>query len=452
MTAIFEKKWWGILLLSLAAALLFVWSIGDTIALRNLLLAAILLLLLPWGLAIPRRIGALGAQGPWWGFLAVTVWLLFQAIFLSPETSWALANISGQWVKAGICLFIGFGTVLVGERLGFSSRLIALVVVGALGLECLAHSVDSLWLWFSQGTPPFAISRLTGSKERISYVNNLFFSILAAEFVARACFSKRFLPIAQKWLYVGAAIVYFNSWVIGARNGEIGALVLTFSVAVFVLYGRRAQIGRRNLLLGGLGVLMFVLLLGYAGYRSDSRWGTLLEQASMGWQTDTYRYWINEKKYPKPVDKEGREVSLSNYLRIAWIKEGAKIVADTPWGVGFGRTAFGHALVQRYPQDSPNLGAHSHSGIIDWTIGTGWVGLALWLVFLGIGLYTGIRGFALQAGPAPVILFFLISGYFFRSLVDSNIRDHMLEQFMFLYGAFYLLTIQQMRETTEKRN
>ena len=58
----------------------------------------------------------------------------------------------------------------------------------------------------------------------------------------------------------------------------------------------------------------------------------------------------------------------------------------------------------------------------------------------------------MQAGPAPVILFFLISGYFFRSLVDSNIRDHMLEQFMFLYGAFYLLTIQQMRETTEKKN
>ena len=239
-------------------------------------------------------------------------------------------------------MFIGFGAVLVGEQLGFSARIIALVVVGALGLECLAHGVDSLWLWYSQGTPPFSISRLTGSKERISYVNNLFFSILAAEFVARVCFAKRFLPIAQKWLYAGAAIVYFNSWIIGARNGEIGALVLTFSVAVFVLYGRRVQIGGRNLFLGGIGVLLFVLFLGYAGYRSDGRWGTLLEQASMGWQTDTYRYWINAKKYPIPVDKEGREVNQSNYLRIAWIKEGAKIVADTPWGVGYGRTAFGH--------------------------------------------------------------------------------------------------------------
>jgi hypothetical protein len=34
---------------------------------------------------------------------------------------------------------------------------------------------------------------------------------------------------------------------------------------------------------------------------------------------------------------------------------------------------------------------------------------------------------------------FLVSGFFTRSLVDSNIRDHVLQQFLFLIGLFVML-------------
>lgn len=430
------RRYWLFVLL---ATLLFVWSIGNTVALRNLLIGLILLGLLPLAKASLGYFREIKAGAPWGWFLAVTAWLVLQALFISPETNWALTNIRGQWIKAALCLFLGYGVVFWGKEKGFSRGTLCLVVAGALGVECLAHALDSLWLWWQQGVPPLSVSRVTGSKERISYVNNLFFSILAAEVVARLNGTPRLLPVSRKWVVFGLVVVYFNSWVIGARNGEIGALALTVSAAFLVLIAQRHRLGTKRLGVVLAGLLVFLSALGYLGYKSDGRWNTLWEQAQIGWQTDTYRFWLNAQKYPRPLDSEGREVSLSNYLRIAWIKEGVKIIADTPWGVGYGRTAFGHALAKRYPEDNPRLGAHSHSGIIDWTIGTGWLGLILWLGFVGVGMKQGVKKYVAWSDPAALMLLFVVTGYFSRSLVDSNIRDHMLEQFMFLYGFFYAL-------------
>ncbi len=424
----------------LVFALLFVWSIGNTVALRNALIALSLVGLLPLFGMLPRLIRQSHAQIPWLWFGILTLWLIVQAVVFSPETGWALDNLKGQWIKAALCLLLGYGLVFSALRKGIDRSLICLLIAGALGLECLVHALDSIWLWIQNGTPPFSISRLTGSKERISYVNNLFFSILAAEVVARLNGTQRILPVHRNWLVVSAVVVYFNSWVIGARNGEVGALAITVSAAFLILVAQRHRLGVKRLVFAGLSLFTAVSILGYMGYKSDGRWSTLLEQAEIGWQTEAYHYWINTEKFPRPLDKYGNEVSLSNYERIAWIKEGVKIIGDTPWGVGYGRTAFGHALLKRYPQYEPRIGMHSHSGIIDWTIGTGWLGLALWLIFLGVGGLRGLRGYVKASDPVALMLLFVVTGYFSRSLVDSNIRDHMLEQFMFLYGFFYALT------------
>ena len=44
-----------------------------------------------------------------------------------------------------------------------------------------------------------------------------------------------------------------------------------------------------------------------------------------------------------------------------------------------------------------------------------------------------------------LVLMFLISGFFSRSLVDSNIRDHVLQQFLFMAGLFTIMAQQHQR-------
>ena len=123
-------------------------------------------------------------------------------------------------------------------------------------------------------------------------------------------------------------------------------------------------------------------------------------------------------------------------------KEGFILITENPFGIGYGRNAFGHGLKAKYGEG----GGHSHSGIIDLGIGTGFIGMGLWVVFLASLMYYGFRSFKKDESYFGMILLFIVSGFFFRMIVDSVIRDHMLEQFMFLVGLLLALSIKEINE------
>ena len=84
-------------------------------------------------------------------------------------------------------------------------------------------------------------------------------------------------------------------------------------------------------------------------------------------------------------------------------------------------------------------GGHSHSGIVDFFIANGVPGLLLWFAFLLSITVLGWKTFAGANMALGLMLIFLISGFFSRSLVDSNIRDHVFQQFLFMAGIFATL-------------
>jgi O-antigen ligase len=104
------------------------------------------------------------------------------------------------------------------------------------------------------------------------------------------------------------------------------------------------------------------------------------------------------------------------------------------FGIGFGRNVFGHAI-QKYEKDLDNLrGYHSHSGIIDFTIGVGIIGLFLWLFFVGRIVVSSALIFVNSGHYFSLMSLFITSGFFMRSIVDSNMRDHMFKQFFLILG------------------
>lgn len=158
------------------------------------------------------------------------------------------------------------------------------------------------------------------------------------------------------------------------------------------------------------------------------------ETVPIALDTTNNKAWLDSKKYEYPKLSNGETVSSSNYERPAWVKEGLILISENPLGVGYGRNAFGHGSRQ-----IRRSGGHSHSGIIDLGIGTGIPGMALWVLFLGALVYYGFSSFKNTVVILARRLFFIASGFCFRMIVDSVIRDHMLEQFMFLAG--FLLTM-----------
>jgi O-antigen ligase len=67
-------------------------------------------------------------------------------------------------------------------------------------------------------------------------------------------------------------------------------------------------------------------------------------------------------------------VSVTNYERMAWAKEGLKFIVQNPLGYGLVERSFGHVAKIQWPDSRLH---QSHSGWIDLTLGIGIPGMAL---------------------------------------------------------------------------
>ena len=180
---------------------------------------------------------------------------------------------------------------------------------------------------------------------------------------------------------------------------------------------------------------LLVISLATISYRLDARWATFAETAEIAWTQRGGDAWLNPDEIPTPNLASGVAAEASAYHRISWIRAGLDLVADYPLGVGYGRNAFGHALKKT---NETRLG-HAHSGIIDWTVGTGLPGLVLWLGLLGSLLALGLRRYFRKQDPAGLVLVFAVGGFFGRMLIDSINRDHMLMLFFLILGMLVAL-------------
>lgn len=437
-----DPRWTRYAGVVLVAALVFVWPIPRTISLRDLLLLA----LLCWGgyEAYRHRAEPL----PWRAlriplglFLGLTVWILIVALLVSTEPAWTLGEIKGQWLKACIALAAG-GLVGIAIRNDDSAlRLTLTIICVALFAHVFYVAYEALSVWSEPKiTHARLVGRFSGGSDKRSYLTNMLLYFLMAEILIRSILKRRCLPVGNISLMVITMVALFAVYVIALRNGIV-ELVIVLTVAV-ILVMRKSDRMHRPIVVGiTLALVIVALILGYLTVRKDERWQTFLETVPIALDIEN-KAWINHA-FPQPKLANGQVVDWSNYSRVARIRAGLSLMAERPLGVGFGRNAFGHAVEQKYGLRT----SHSHSGIIDLGVGTGVPGVVLWLAFLGALLRLGYRGVRESHGFPALVLLFLTTGYGFRMLVDSTIRDHMLQMFLFL--AAFLAVVAAGRLTRQ---
>lgn len=430
-------------------ALMFVWPIPHTIALRNLLLF-LSLLIFAW-IAYRERPAIEWARPvrlPITLYLVLTVWLVLGALLVSKETAWSLSEISGQWFKGAAALAIGGLAALAARGKGIiTPRSLLLVVFGALFAHVAYVVGADIFGWLSTGALERRVSGLTEGPDKMNYLTNMLLALLVAEAFFRMAFRRRLLPLPGPLLLAAIGLAGFSSYIEGMRNGMVAALFLFASTGSLYWFECRGKM-KTGTLLASLAVFLLACgTFGYLGYKADPRWQSLHESIHVALDTQQHKAWLGMRKYPLPTLANGQEVEASAYLRAAWMKEGVILALEHPLGLGFGRNAFGHGIKEKYGEG----GGHSHSGLLDMAIGAGIPGALLWVAFLLSLLYLAARTYFRQKNQYALILFFLVAGYFARMLVDSIIRDHMLEQFMFLVGLFALLMLKEGRDAPDRQ-
>ena len=373
--------------LAIAGLLFFVWPIPHTISIRY---ASIFIALVIFGYLLFRKRPTIpaGLLIPAAFYAAITAWMLLAAFFISGDTAQTLNEIRGQWLMGFVAGVIAVLIALTAINEGVITQRRALMIIfSTLIIHILYIDIVGIIGHLTTGSFPNEVAGFTEGRDKSSYLTNHLLMILGAEFFYRSFVRRRGISLNSVALAAVALLTLFSVYLEGARNGYTAALLSCLAILAFYLFTTRLGFKRVAVV-----AALFVVLVafGYNSFRTDPRWQTLKETIPLALDTETNMAWLNQEKYETPRLKSGEKVAWSNYERIAWFKEGIKLVAENPLGIGFNRQAFGRALKIKFGEKG---GGHSHSGLIDFAVGAGIPGLAMWCAFLGYLMATSIRRF-----------------------------------------------------------
>ncbi len=425
----------------LVALLFFIWPIPHTISIRQIVIF-LLLPIMGYLAYNSYRSGSTAEslralKAPVILLAAITLWMLIVAFFVSENTGWSLDEIRGVWGFALLAFLLGVLASFSFDTTGKFSRKTILIV---LFMTLLAHVlyIDLSYVYkLLTGEEISWRMRMAGFtySDKATYLSNTLFAVLCSEAFFRLKYKTRLLPVSTPVFILVFLATVFSQYIEAYRFGAISMIVI-LTVTVLLYISETRILSKKTAVLGLL-FFAFIFSTGFVSLKNDTRWETMLETITIALDTENNRAWLDSGKYPYPTLQDGRQVKESNYERVAWFKEGLLLVGDNPLGVGFGRDAFEVGLKKKYNEGR----GHSHSGFIDMAIGTGVPGVLLWASFLGSLLFIGFKAQKKGRNFAALLMLLLIVKFGFRMMVDSIIRDHMLQQFMFVIGVLSVMML-----------
>ena len=418
--------------LMLLGVLFFVWPMPHTVSVRDLLLVLNLCLFgyLAWQRGWPRQ-SFRALLLPASALTALTAWMYLVAFYISPETSWSLDEISSQWIRALLALLAGaVAAIAVKKESGLVQKTLFVIFV-ALMLHVLYVDLEALNIWLHDESLE-RLAGLTEGPDKSNYLTNLLFCFLLTESFLRIFHKKRMLPFGDGILTAALALAVISVIVERTRNGIMVLMLMLLALGALYLVEQRKRL-KKKAVIGGIAVMLLIVLGGLglvATARHSSSLNNLIATVPIAWDTEHYKAWQVNGRDGWPELPNGETVDPSAYQRIAWLKEGLLLFKAHPYGIGFGRNAFGHGLKAKYGAG----GGHSHSGLLDFAIGTGVPGTLLWLGFFVSLMRLAWKRSRTAHNHAAILLMLLLLDFGARMFMDSIIRDHMLQQFMLLVG------------------
>jgi len=438
--------------LALISLLFFIFSIPGTNALRYLL--AVILLVFSiyncYSIGFDKVRIILSnkySRGFFLGLLILTVYILVHSIFISHEMYWSLKELKGHWLTPVLFLFLGILLAIISQRktLFTPSSLITAIFLGMFA-HILYLDIVALKDLYTFDNLIYRYGGLTRSPVLANYLTNILTTFIVAELITRYRVQVRTLQVSNLFLYIIFFLLLFSQVVEGIRHGVISLFFSTIA-AIYFYYYQNKRLPKKTKIFTSIAIFLLLISPLIYSLKFDNRWATLVETIPIALDTETNKFW-QDRSQKLPVLSDGRPVSASNYERISWAYKGLEYISNNPIGIGFGRNAFGHSIQLNEGVDSAR-GKHSHSSIIDFTLGIGVIGLILWIVTLLFLLILFLKYFKKSPNFYSIIGFMLTSGFLLRSVTDSNMRDHMFQQFFLLLGVIIVLLLL---ETSTRNN
>ncbi|BEI42142.1 MULTISPECIES: hypothetical protein [unclassified Polynucleobacter] len=383
----------GLYLIVLSSALLGIWAVKDTIALRNILLVSGTLISIYY-IAQKWRERRLKEQYTLFSvlpimFVALTfVWVIVHYLFFSLDPIEQFKEMKSTWLRAFMASIVGLATGLTLRNRPSRLNLLWLgILIAFLAL-------------FSQYIPRALAQNKLLVPDYDHYLFHLKINTVLMGMILIAGIDGALLDhlraIQYRWKEL--RIMYLVYWLLGtalalwafvyivdARNG-IGLSTILYGfwflcALVFFIRSQQRSLNLKSLLallIASLG-LSVVLYFAYLQMTVNKGWHTLFADAKVAVQIDRYPNWQNPTQMGYPKREDGKSVAANTYERVAWATAGTRAIMSYPQGVGTLSYPFAkHPNAPPKMEIGPNSpGIATHSGWVE-------LGLAFGVPMLGL--------------------------------------------------------------------
>jgi len=377
---------------SICFSILFgIWVLPETILIRHICL--ILGALIGLYVIFQNRALFLKREALPIGLLCLLfAWALFHLFFLGQDFEAQWLEWTTIWKRAaiGLVFAIGFGISLVDQAKDGTVKRVKTswwIVFGGLALPTIFFWIK----WF------LGILAYRYGLEFPDYLR--LYDESARFFVHKSAYVFFCLPLLgvslgrlyqlyqtsslRKWesfIYLlSITAVLLNFLVEKDRNGEIYAFLLVVVFCTLLLKGQLRSFSWQKITLGCLITLVPVVGAVYQ-FRNNPQWNSIISDAKVAVKIDQYNNWQDQARLMPPKDEEGKQISGTNYERIAWLTAALRLIRQNPQGFGLVERSFGRLGKKVWPDAKLH---QSHSAWLDFTLGLGVPGIVL---LLGSGI------------------------------------------------------------------
>lgn len=427
-----------VLIAFLGLGYLAVLPISHTIALRNTLLAVLLIIAL-WTGWHERKIFKTWrvSRAPWPILLWAAYLIAFPELSADPAVAWA--SFWGQWGKGLMAMLAGATVAWWAAKSGFGS--IHTLAIGA-SVPILLYACMFAWKTVSTGIIPWGYTGIEEHHGILGYASAQAALLLSVAWISGKG-RNRTLTLLLMMMTISSMVT------VRSRGGLVFSLLAV--VLVFAVSLRNSSPERRRVI--AVAALVLTLFAGAAALlavRSDARWHGLSDRLSAGWLGDALT--IHCEGY-KSIEDEITErygsgdsakrvkdsIVDGDGIRVIMLRGAVSLLRDHPWGLDGSRSSFQKRLLEICAEPTGNM-SHSHNGWLDTGLAIGLPGALLYLLvffyFLRVGLRAIDRGTP-DAYSWGVVLVSTSIFWVLRASVDSCFRDHMLQMqgFLLAYAA-----------------
>jgi hypothetical protein len=428
-----------------AATLVAIWPLPDTIAFRQMLLIAGVTMSL---LVISRNGRPILKKEAWplWMLASFFLWLLVHLAFFSVRVTEQVHELRSDWVRSLLAAILGLGLGIVLQNPGEEDQQ---STFGKLELILFAGFAGTIVIFF--------VRYLYEIWATSQWLHLDFFMTPYKSKTPIVIFGGIFLPLAfitilkvisgaekTQWAtlsVLGILLTLFADYFANTKNG---IAVFVFASLIFffkLIKSIKATHYHRRLVWSCITATLLIASFGIKKHvETNPAWTMIWSDFKVGIDIEHHDGWKDIGRFPVPMNEHGLSVNTSTYLRAAWATAGLQLVKENPQGYGLINHSFGALAIEKWTDFSPPNGktkGATHSGWLDFTLGLGIPGLILVLIPLWASfrraLYIPGFWFNYVVWAVPIITF--------AYTITEVSSDHFIELLFFMTAFVCGLTI-----------